>query len=50
MLDLKLDNLQSEMGFLRTVGKGNKERLVPGGEAALEGGEEDPKHGPGELF
>lgn len=31
---LELDNLFFEIGFIRVVGKGNKERLVPVGEAA----------------
>lgn len=35
MLDLKLGDVHAEMGYLRTVGKGNKERLVPVGKAAL---------------
>ncbi len=35
MLALKLDDVRFEMGYLRCVGKGNKERLVPVGRAAL---------------
>lgn len=31
---LELNNIYSEIGFMRVVGKGNKERLVPLGEAA----------------
>jgi integrase/recombinase XerD len=50
MLDLKLDDLQSEMGFLRTVGKGNKERLVPVGKAALQAVEQYLKHGRAKLL
>lgn len=36
MLDLKPDDVRFEMGYLRCVGKGNRERLVPVGRAALE--------------
>ena len=32
--DLELDNLYFEVGFIRVIGKGNKERLVPVGEIA----------------
>jgi integrase/recombinase XerD len=35
LVDLKLDNIDPEIGFLRVVGKGNKERLVPVGRDAL---------------
>jgi len=34
LIDLELDNLFFEIGFLRVIGKGNKERLVPVGEMA----------------
>ena len=34
LTSLELDNLYFEIGFIRVVGKGNKERLVPVGEAA----------------
>ncbi len=34
LTNLELDNLFFEIGFIRVVGKGNKERLVPVGEAA----------------
>lgn len=34
LTNLELDNLIFEIGFIRVVGKGNKERLVPVGEAA----------------
>ncbi len=34
MVNLELDNLIFEIGFIRVVGKGNKERLVPVGEVA----------------
>jgi len=33
---LKLSDVNAEAGFLRTVGKGNKERIVPVGKQALE--------------
>ncbi len=36
MLDLKPDDVRFEMGYLRCIGKGNKERLVPVGRAALD--------------
>lgn len=34
LVNLELDNLYFEIGFIRVVGKGNKERLVPVGEIA----------------
>ncbi len=50
MLDLKLGDVQAEMGFLRTIGKGNKERLVPVGKAALQAVEQYLKHGRAKLL
>lgn len=35
LVDLKLGNVYSDIGFLRVIGKGNKERLVPIGRDAL---------------
>lgn len=35
LVNLKLDNLYADSGFLRVTGKGNKERLVPVGRDAL---------------
>ncbi|MFM7852858.1 MAG: site-specific tyrosine recombinase XerD [Flammeovirgaceae bacterium] len=35
LVDLKINNIHSDIGFLRVVGKGNKERLVPIGREAL---------------
>jgi integrase/recombinase XerD len=35
LVDLKINNIYSDIGFLRVVGKGNKERLVPIGRDAL---------------
>lgn len=35
LTNLKLSNLYLELGFLKVVGKGNKERLVPIGETAI---------------
>jgi len=36
LVGLELDNLYFEIGFIRVIGKGNKERLVPVGEMAQE--------------
>lgn len=36
ILDLKTDQVYAEIGFIRVIGKGNKERLVPLGEVALQ--------------
>lgn len=35
LVELKLGNVYSDLGFLRIIGKGNKERLVPIGRDAL---------------
>jgi integrase/recombinase XerD len=35
LIDLKLNNVYADIGFLRVIGKGNKERLVPIGRDAL---------------
>jgi integrase/recombinase XerD len=35
LVDLKINNVYADVGFLRVVGKGNKERLVPIGRDAL---------------
>ena len=35
LVDLKLNNVYTDVGFLRVIGKGNKERLVPIGRDAL---------------
>jgi integrase/recombinase XerD len=35
LVDLKLSNVHFDMGFLRIIGKGNKERLVPVGRDAM---------------
>lgn len=35
LVDLKLNNIYADIGFLKVVGKGNKERLVPVGRDAL---------------
>ena len=35
MVNLKLSQLYTEVGFIRVVGKGNKERLVPIGSVAI---------------
>jgi integrase/recombinase XerD len=35
LVDLKINNIHADVGFLRVIGKGNKERLVPIGRDAL---------------
>ncbi len=35
LIDLKISNLYSDIGFIRVIGKGSKERLVPIGSSAL---------------
>jgi len=35
LINLKISNIHSDIGFLRIIGKGNKERLVPIGREAL---------------
>ena len=35
LIDLKISNLYEDIGFVRVVGKGSKERLVPIGSSAL---------------
>jgi len=36
LLDIRISNVSLEEGFLRVIGKGNKERLVPIGKTALD--------------
>jgi integrase/recombinase XerD len=50
MLDLKVDDVSFDMGYLRTVGKGSKERLVPVGRAALKALTEYLKYGRAKLL
>ena len=50
MLDLKLEDVRFEMGYLRTVGKGSKERLVPVGRSALAAVQQYLKHGRAKLL
>jgi integrase/recombinase XerD len=45
MLSLRPDDVRSEMGYLRCVGKGNRERLVPVGRAALASVQQYLRHG-----
>ncbi len=35
LIELKINHVYSDIGFLRVIGKGNKERLVPIGKSAL---------------
>ena len=35
LIELKISNIYDDVGFLRIIGKGNKERLVPVGQTAL---------------
>jgi integrase/recombinase XerD len=35
LIDLKISNVYFDIGFLRIIGKGNKERLIPVGREAL---------------
>jgi integrase/recombinase XerD len=36
LVNLELDNIDFSLGFVRVIGKGNKERIVPVGKTALE--------------
>jgi integrase/recombinase XerD len=45
LCQLELSNVELQMGFLRVTGKGNKQRLVPFGDAAREAMEQYLKHG-----
>ena len=45
LCQLELSNVESQMGTLRVTGKGNKQRLVPYGDAAREAMEQYLKHG-----
>lgn len=36
LLSLKLENVNLELGFIKCIGKGSKERIIPVGEVALE--------------
>jgi integrase/recombinase XerD len=45
LCQLELSNVESQMGILRVTGKGNKQRLVPYGEAARQAMEQYLKHG-----
>jgi len=36
LIDLRITNVFPDIGFIRVIGKGNKERLVPIGETAIE--------------
>lgn len=35
LIELKISNIHADVGFIRVIGKGNKERLVPIGDSAL---------------
>ncbi len=35
LVDLRIGNIYSDIGFLRVIGKGNKERLIPAGREAM---------------
>jgi len=35
VVELKIDNVNKEVGFLRCIGKGNKERIIPLGKKAI---------------
>jgi len=45
LCQLELSDVESQMGVLRVTGKGNKQRLVPYGQAAREAMEQYLKHG-----
>lgn len=36
LIELNIDNVHIEMGFVRCIGKGNKERIIPVGKMALD--------------
>jgi integrase/recombinase XerD len=50
LVNLKLAHLNSELGVLRALGKGNKERLVPVGRAALDAVQSYLGHGRDRLL
>jgi integrase/recombinase XerD len=50
MLDLTLDDIRYEMGYLRCMGKGSRERLVPVGRPALRAIERYLRHGRAKLL
>jgi integrase/recombinase XerD len=50
LLDLKPDDIRFEMGYLRCIGKGSKERLVPVGRSALGAVQQYLRHGRPKLL
>ncbi|WP_026694754.1 site-specific tyrosine recombinase XerD [Peribacillus kribbensis] len=49
LISLELSDVHTSMGFVRCVGKGNKERIIPIGQAALNAVEEYLSKGRGQL-
>lgn len=50
LVQLRLSNLQLQVGYLMTMGKGSKERIVPMGEQALSALQEYLRYGRGRLL
>lgn len=50
LVNLRLGDVQTELGFLRCIGKGNKERLVPVGRSAIAAVEQYLQHARSQIL